>query len=159
MHSHLDDRGFSLMSVLDHLDEIPGQINVSRMHAGIVKAWHRHKLQTDHWVVLRGTLKIGLYNTGLSPITVTLRLAGSQPDRDGVSEIPIQPGRGRAVFLGEHRPGVLAIPAGLWHGGVATGGEDALLLYYVTRRYDALNPDEERRAWDSLDFSWGPEQK
>jgi dTDP-4-dehydrorhamnose 3,5-epimerase-like enzyme len=61
--------------------------------------------------------------------------------------------------LGEHRAGILHIPATLWHGGVAVGGRDATLLYYVTRRYDAQHPDEERRAWDAFPFHWEPERK
>ena len=42
----------------------------------------------------------------------------------------------------------------MWHGGVAVGGRDAILLYYVTREYDPRNPDEERKAWEALPFSW-----
>ena len=50
----------------------------------------------------------------------------------------------------------MIIPAGLWHGAVAVGPDPAGLLYYVTNAYDPAEPDEERRAYDSVPgFSWG----
>lgn len=159
MHTFADDRGRSVMSVFDHLPELPGQVNCSVMYAGAVKAWHRHAHQDDHWVVLSGCLKIGLFNTEPQPRTATLRLALPIPGEDRVLTVEVPGNSGKAVFIGEHRPGALHIPAGLWHGGVAVGGRDALLLYYVTRKYDPRNPDEQRAAWDDFDFDWGTEFK
>ncbi len=159
MHSYCDDRGASLMSLFDHLPEIPGQVNVSRMYAGAVKAWHRHALQDDHWVVVGGDLKIGLYNTEPKAMTAELRLAGPTAGAEQLVPVEVPSQAGRAVYLGEHRPGVLRIPAGLWHGGVAVGGRDALLLYYVTRKYNPQQPDEQRADWDQFDFSWTVEHK
>lgn len=153
-----DDRGHSTMSLLDHVD-LPGQFNASTMYAGAVKAWHRHALQDDYWIPLSGDLKIGLFNTAESPMTTELRLANIKPDGEAIIEIVLPPHEGKSVYLGEHRAGVLYIPAGMWHGGVAVGGKDALLLYHVTRKYDPSNPDEERIAWDSFDFDWGTEHK
>lgn len=154
MHTFYDDRGRSLMSTFDHLAEIPGQINISHMYAGAVKAWHRHARQLDHWVVIAGNLKIGLFNTEDHPITAELRSATIVPGEEIVRPIEVQPQSGRAVYLGEHAMGALTIPIGLWHGGVAVGGADAKLLYYVTQRYNPQAPDEERAAWDAFDFSW-----
>lgn len=159
MHTHIDDRGVSFMSVYDHVREIAGQINISKMYAGVVKAWHRHALQEDHWCVPVGHLKIGLFNSGGEPLSAELRLASAVPDGELVRRVEVPAGKGIAVFLGEQRPGVLRIPAGIWHGGVAVGGKDALLTYYVTRRYDAKIPDEERAAWDQFPFEWSPEQR
>ena len=157
MHTFSDDRGRSFMSIFDHLEEFEGQFNASVMHSGAVKAWHRHFNQDDHWVVMSGNLKIGLYNSTNVPETADLRLAATVPNQGRKVQLTIEPDSGTAVFLGEHRPGILHIPAGLWHGGVAVGG-DALLFYYVTRKYNPANPDEERRAWDSFDsFKWGVE--
>ncbi|NLG41685.1 MAG: hypothetical protein GX547_00415 [Phycisphaerae bacterium] len=159
MHTYCDDRGRSLMGILNHLSDFPGQINVSLMYAGAVKAWHRHRLQDDHWVVMCGCLKIGLFNTEAGVLTAELRLAGPGPNLDQEVRLEIPPNAGRAVYVGEHRPGVVRIPAGLWHGGVAVGGRDALLMYYMTRKYDPSNPDEERAAWDAFEFNWNVEYK
>ncbi|MEW6249152.1 MAG: hypothetical protein AB1716_00770 [Planctomycetota bacterium] len=159
MHTYADDRGYSWMSLFDHVPAIPGQVNASTMYPHAVKAWHRHRAQDDYWTVLRGALKIGLFNTESEARTAELRLAGPAPGADRSAVIEVAAGAGRAVYLGAARPGVLRIPAGLWHGGVALGGEAALLLYYVTRKYDPQEPDEERAAWDQFAFQWCPEFK
>ena len=159
MHVFSDDRGCSAMSLLDHVESLPGQFNASTMYAGAVKAWHRHALQDDYWIPLSGDLKIGLFNTMDQTLTTELRLAGAKSGGETVVEIVLPQGCGKAVYLGEHRPGVLYIPAGMWHGGVAVGGRDALLLYHVTRKYDPSQPDEERAAWDRFAFDWGIEYK
>lgn len=154
MHCFMDDRGRSVLSLFDHIEALPGQFNASTMFPQAVKAWHRHAQQDDHWVVLAGDLKIGLFNSEARPLTARLRLAGRAAGEDLITEITVAPETGTAVYLGEHRPGALQIPAGLWHGGVAVGPGSALLLYYVTRKYDPRQPDEERRAWDCFPFSW-----
>ncbi len=154
MHLYCDDRGRSLLSLFDHLREIPGQINVSLMYAGVVKAWHRHMRQDDHWAVIMGNLKVGLFNTGDASLIAELRLAGSAPGEGPVVSIEVPAGAGRTIYMGEHRAGVLRIPRGLWHGAVPVGGQDALLLYYVTQRYDPQAPDEQREPWDKFPFKW-----
>jgi len=159
MHVFSDDRGRSTMSLLDHVDGLSGQFNASTMYAGAVKAWHRHALQDDYWIPLSGDMKIGLFNSEDSQMVTELRLASGTPDGEAIVKIVLPGGTGKAVYLGEHRPGVLHIPAGMWHGGIAIGGKDALLLYHVTKKYDPTNPDEERIAWDHFDFDWGTEHK
>jgi len=156
MHTFSDDRGWSFMSIFDHVPALgAAQFNASMMYAGAIKAWHRHAKQDDYWVVLCGDLKIGLFNTERSPRTAQLRFAGAAEDKTLV----IGPGAGKVVHLGEHSPGILHIPAGVWHGGVAVGGRSAMLLYYVTRKYVPSNPDEERRPWDEFDFDWSVDFK
>jgi dTDP-4-dehydrorhamnose 3,5-epimerase len=156
MHTFSDDRGRSAMSIFDGVAALGGaQLNASAMYAGAVKAWHRHFRQDDHWCVLSGNLKIGLFNTEAGPLAARLSVATDAPGGETLRTVDVAPGRGEAVYLGEHRAGVLHIPARMWHGGVAVGGRDALLLYCVTRRYDPANPDEERRAWDAFAFDWG----
>lgn len=159
MHTYTDDRGHSFMSIFDHLSEFAGQFNASTMLPGAVKAWHRHALQDDHWVVLKGHLKIGLFNTEATPLSAHVRLATPTPNGDQSTTVIVAPNSGKAVFLGERRAGILHIPAGLWHGGVAFGEDPALLLYYVTRRYDPARPDEERKPWDAFNFEWTTEHR
>ena len=159
MHTYADDRGRSLMSLFDHVTELPGQFNASVMFVGAVKAWHRHRLQDDHWVVLSGAVKVGLFNSESTELTAELRLATPAPDHEVQRTLKVAPGAGLSVALSAHVPGVLRIPAGLWHGGVAVGDREALLLYYVTRKYDARNPDEERAAWDAFPFRWDIERR
>lgn len=131
---YCDDRGWSLMNLLDGAMSREGQINYSVQYPGIVKAWHRHDLQTDFWCVLRGHLKAGVFR-----------------EEDGAMW---------SIVFGEKRPGVLVIPPPLWHGAATVGSSEASLLYYVTKAFDPENPDEHRRPWDSVDgFSWAAEHR
>lgn len=126
----VDDRGFSLMNMMQGVLSPEGQINYSVQHPGVVKAWHRHRLQTDFWLCLRGHIKVGVYREDAPFAWMTV--------------------------LGETAPGALIIPPPLWHGAATVGGEPAGLMYFVTRGYDPAAPDEERRAHDSVaGFPWG----
>ncbi len=131
---HVDDRGWSLMNQLQGVMGPTGQINFSVQNPGVIKAWHRHALQTDFWICLTGHIKAGVFR-----------------ERDD---------RRWSLVIGEKRPGVLVIPPTLWHGAATVGPSPAGLLYYVTHPYNAANPDEERRAFDSVpSFNWGVEHR
>lgn len=126
---HVDDRGWSLMNQLQGVMTHEGQVNFSVTYPGVVKAWHRHQLQTDMWIGLTGHLKAGIFR-----------------ESDGKSWL---------LIIGEKRPGVLIIPPPLWHGVATVGDTPGGLLYYVTHSYNASKPDEERRAHDSVaGFPW-----
>ncbi len=127
---YADDRGWSLMNQLQGVMRPEGQANFSVQYPGVVKAWHRHARQTDFWICLQGHIKVGIHR-----------------ESDGKSWCAV---------IGEKRAGVMIIPPPLWHGAATVGDTQAGLLYYVTHAYDPKNPDEERRAFDSVpEFPWG----
>lgn len=126
---YADDRGWSHMNLLQNVLQPQGQINYSVMYPHVIKAWHRHHHQTDFWLCVRGHIKVGVHR-----------------ESDG---------RSWQAVIGEKRPAMVIIPPTLWHGMTAIGGASAGLLYYVTKAYDPVKPDEERRAHDSIaDFNW-----
>jgi dTDP-4-dehydrorhamnose 3,5-epimerase len=129
-----DDRGWSLMNQMQGVMGAEGQINFSVQYPAVIKAWHRHRKQTDFWMCVSGHLKVGVHR-----------------EADGASW---------ALVIGEKRPGTVVIPPPLWHGAATVGPAPAGLLYYVTHAFDAGDPDEERRAYDSVaGFSWAVEHK
>lgn len=126
---YTDDRGWSLMNQLQGVLGPQGQINFSVQYPGVIKAWHRHALQTDFWMALLGHLRVGVHCQDT--------------------------GRAWSIVIGEKRPGVVIIPPPLWHGAATVGPTPAGLLYYVTHAFNPANPDEERRAHDSVTgFPW-----
>jgi len=126
---YADDRGWSLMNQLQGCLSERGQINFSVQYPGVVKAWHRHRKQTDFWICLLGHIKIGVHR-----------------EEDARSWLTV---------IGEKRPALVVIPPSLWHGAATVGHTPAGLLYYVTHAYDAAAPDEERRAHDGVPgFPW-----
>lgn len=120
-----DERG-RLMEILrrdDDLYEEFGQVYITTAYPDVVKAWHYHQEQTDHFAVLRGMMKVVLYD-----------------DREG------SPTRGEVneFYLGDHNKTLLKIPEGVWHGIKCISEEEALLLNIPTAVYDYEDPDEYR---------------
>ncbi len=107
--------------------KMAGDVNITWAYPGRVVAWHRHQLQTDHWFVIKGYLKVGLL------------------DDDG---------KHKWVYLGENDRRVLSIPPGVWHGYMVMGDEEAVLMYYITSKYDEDNPDEERWTLEEGGVDW-----
>ncbi len=125
-----DDRGWSIMNQFQGILDSQGQINYSVVYPGVVKAWHRHERQSDLWLGLMGHVKVGVHSQ----------------DED----------RSWLAVIGEKNPGIMVIPPPLWHGMATVGNTPAGLLYYVTVSYNASNPDEQRRPFDSVEgFPWG----
>jgi len=134
---HVDDRGY-VMEILRDDDPIFmkfGQVYVSACHPGIVKAWHAHQKQYDHFCVVSGNAKVGLY--------------------DGREGSPTH-GQTESVVLGELNPVVLQIPPGVWHGMMALGNERCLLVNVPTEHYNRADPDELRKDayTDEIPFTW-----
>lgn len=129
-----DDRGWSLMNQMQGVMSDQGQINFSVQYPGVIKAWHRHRLQTDFWTGLIGHLKVGVYDQ--------------------------EKGIAWSIVIGEKCPGTVLIPPTLWHGAATVGPTPAGLLYYVTHSYNPAAPDEERVAHDVFPgFPWHVEHK
>ncbi len=126
-----DDRARRACDVLgftgDGTVKMEGDINITWAYPGRVVAWHRHHKQTDHWFVIRGFLKVGLLD---------------------------DQGQVRWVYLGENDRRVLSIPPGIWHGYMVLGEEEAVLMYYITSKYNAKEPDEDRLSLEEAGVDW-----
>ena len=120
-----DERGY-LMEMLrddDPFFERFGQCYVSATYPGVVKGWHYHERQVDHFVCVRGMVKLVMYD----------RREGS-PTRGEVQE----------CFLGEQKPLLVRVPCGVYHGWKNIGAELSLVVNIPDRRYDYEQPDEFR---------------
>jgi dTDP-4-dehydrorhamnose 3,5-epimerase len=120
-----DERG-RLMEMLRRDDDLFiefGQTYLTTMYPGVTKAWHYHKLQHDHFVCVRGMIKLVLYD----------EREGS-PTKGVVNEF----------FLGDANQQLVQIPPGVWHGFKNIGTEESLIVNVVTRPYDRASPDEYR---------------
>lgn len=128
---HEDDRAQRLLNVFD----VPnGQINVSYVNSTEhVVAWHKHKVQTDYWICLKGAFKVGL----------------AIPIGDDKYEVKWE-------YLSDKTQKYIEIPPGVYHGYKALV-PDSILLYYLTEKY---NPDDEFRAVvGSFDEDWETSNK
>ncbi|HWQ03453.1 MAG TPA: dTDP-4-dehydrorhamnose 3,5-epimerase family protein [Candidatus Nitrosotenuis sp.] len=120
-----DERG-RLMEILRADDELFlrfGQVYMTTAYPGVVKGWHYHKKQVDHFAVVRGMIKLVLYD-----------------DRAGSTTR----GQCNEFFLGTHNPLLVQIPAGVLHGFKCIGEEEAIVINCPTEVYRYDEPDEFR---------------
>jgi dTDP-4-dehydrorhamnose 3,5-epimerase len=128
--AHLDERG-RLTEIFRASDDAHGfgQCYITTCAAGVVKAWHRHRLQWDRWFCVEGAAKVGIWDAEAK--------------------------RGQTVILAADTPQLLIIPAGLFHGFTPCHGHrEAAILNLPSREYDLANPDEERIGPLDLPFQW-----
>lgn len=100
-----------------------GQVYFTTTYPGVVKAWHFHRLQTDHFYCIRGTVKLGLYDARENSQT-----------RGEVNEI----------YLSEHRPALVRIPPGVYHGWMCVSDIESIVVNVTTECYNYARPDEYR---------------
>lgn len=122
---HADQRG-RLMEVLRRDDELFtrfGQVYITTVYPGAVKAWHYHKLQTDNLATLVGMVQIALYD--------------AREDSPTKGEVNV-------FHAGVHNPMVVQVPAMVYHGFKNVGTEEAVVLNVPTEPYRHDDPDEYR---------------
>ncbi len=120
-----DERG-RLMEMLRNDDPLFvkfGQIYLTTAYPGVVKGWHYHKKQIDNFIVVRGMMKIVLYDQREGSVTY---------------------GEVNEFFLGDHQPLLLQIPAGVCHGFKCVGEHEAMVINCPTETYRYDDPDEYR---------------
>ena len=132
-----DERGF-LMEMLRNDDEVYerfGQTYLTVCFAGVVKGWHYHRVQTDHFVCVYGMAKVVLYDGREESSTHT--------------EI-------NEFFMGSQNPILLKIPPLVMHGFKGIGGEPAYIINSPTEVYNYSEPDEFRLPFDTdeIPYDW-----
>ncbi len=133
-----DERGF-LMEILrsdEAIFEKFGQCYLTVVKPRIVKGWHYHKFQTDHFVGLNGKPKVVLYDGRKDSSTFGM-----------VNEF----------ILGMENPLLVKIPTYVYHGFTALGSEDAMILNIPTEVYHYKEPDEFRADpfTKEIPYDWG----
>ena len=121
----IDERGRlgEILRCDDPLFEKFGQVYFTTTYPGVVKAWHYHKVQSDHVYVAQGLIKLALYD----------EREGS-PTHGEINEL----------YLGEHCPVLVKIPPGVYHGWKCVSEREAFIINVATEPYNCHNPDEYR---------------
>ena len=133
-----DERGWlmELMRSDWEVFEKFGQVYLTTVHPGVVKAWHYHKKQTDNMTCVKGMVKLGLYDSRKSSSTFKQ-----------VAEL----------FIGDKLPALVKIPPLVYHGFKAIGEETAYVINVPTELYNYKEPDEFRLPPDTkqIPYDWG----
>ncbi len=132
-----DERGW-LMEIL-RVDETEfftkfGQTYVSATYPGVVKAWHYHKKQVDHFACVAGMVKLVLIDT-----------RDDSPTKGAVNEF----------FLGSQNPTLVQVPNLVYHGWKCISLEPSLVVNVTTEPYQYADPDEYRLdPHGTLPYDW-----
>mgnify|MGYP002066962411 CR=1 FL=1 len=112
-----DERGciFQMLRRDDPLFEEFGEIYFSMVYPGVIKGWHLHKKMTLNYAVIRGMVKLVLYD-----------------DRSDSSSY----GTLMEIFTGDRNYALIKIPPGIWNGFKGIGKEPAIVANCATIPHD-----------------------
>ncbi|MBE0432855.1 dTDP-4-dehydrorhamnose 3,5-epimerase family protein [candidate division WOR-3 bacterium] len=110
-----------------------GQVYVTTVYPGVVKAWHCHKLQDDNMTALNGMVKIVLFDD-----------RADSPTRGAINEF----------FVGDHNHPLIHIPRYVWHGFKCISDHEAMIVNVVTECFDYAHPDEYRKPPHGSDIPY-----
>ena len=126
---HADEHGYLYEILRADWPEFEkfGQAYLTVTYPGVIKGWHYHELQSDHFCVIKGMAKIVLYDD-----------REGSPTRHELMEISV----------GEYRQKLIVFPPRILHGVIALGGEPVWIMNFPDYPYDPENPDEYRVPYD-----------
>jgi len=132
-----DERG-KLMEIFRCDDDIFikfGQVYITTTYPDVVKAWHRHRIQTDNICCVKGMIKVALYDA-----------------REGSTTY----GEIDEFFIGEHNPILISIPPGIYHGWKCVSDVESIVVNIPTEPYNREKPDEYRLPpdTDEIPYDW-----
>ena len=133
-----DERG-RLMEILrndDEMFESFGQVYMTTAYPGVVKGWHYHKRQHDNMAVVKGMMKIVLFDRRKESVTH---------------------GEVNEFFAGDYNPILIHIPPYVYHGFKCISEEEAIVINAPTEAYRYEEPDEYRvhPYENDIPYDWG----
>lgn len=135
-----DERG-RLMEILrcdDSFFEKFGQVYMTTAYPGVVKGWHYHKKQYDNMAVVKGMMKIVLYDSRKESATF---------------------GEVNEIIAGIHNPVLVYIPPLVYHGFKCISEDEAIVINTPTEVYNYNEPDEFRLPAHTVDIPYSWERK
>ena len=112
-----------------------GQVFLTAIYPGTIKAWHYHRSQIDHFVCVCGSIKLVLYD---------------------VRETSPTNGITNEFMMSESSLQLIKIPAYVYHGYQCTSPEKAVIINVSTELYKKDNPDEVWLPFDTreIPYQW-----
>jgi dTDP-4-dehydrorhamnose 3,5-epimerase len=112
-----------------------GQVYMTTAKPGVVKAWHYHKKQTDHFTCISGKMRLALYD--------------ARPDSPTHKEV-------NDFVISLEDPMLVVIPREVYHGFKCVSDVEAVVINTPTEIYNPKEPDEYRLdAFDNdIPYDW-----
>jgi dTDP-4-dehydrorhamnose 3,5-epimerase len=132
-----DERGMlaEILRADDRIFRKFGQVYFTTAYPEVVKGWHFHKVQWDHFTCIHGEVKLVLFDG-----------REGSPTRGLINEF----------FLGIRNPRLVVIPPFVHHGFKCIGTEECIMINVPTEPYNPASPDEYRLPWNdpSIPYDW-----
>jgi dTDP-4-dehydrorhamnose 3,5-epimerase len=111
-----------------------GEIYFASVYAGVVKAWHRHRLMTLNYACIHGRVKLVCYDD-----------RPDSPTRGNLGEI----------FLGPDNYSLVVIPPGIWNGHKGMGPGHSLIANCATHPHDPSQSERLDPFENEIPYDWG----
>ncbi len=130
-----DERGciYHMLRSDDPIFEKFGEIYFSSVHPGVVKGWHIHEKMTLNYAVIKGNIKLVLYDA-----------REGSPTKGNIMEI----------VMGQDNYCLVKVPPMVWNGFRGVGDETSIVANCATIPHD---PDEIKRMdpnTDKIPYDW-----
>lgn len=134
--THIADSRGALLGMMRSSDpwfERFGEIYFSKIEAGRIKAWRRHRLVTSNLAAPYGVVRLVLYD--------------ERADSPTYRELQV-------LLIGEQNYVLVTVPPGIWTGWQCVGTTAALLANCATEPH--TDAEVEREEWDSprIPYQW-----
>lgn len=135
-----DERGGILHMLRADDPDFPGfgEVYFSTVYPGVVKGWHIHTRMTLNYAVVRGTIKLVLFD-----------------DR------PASPTNGEVqeIFLGERNYALVTVPPMVWNGFKGVGTEEAMVANCANLPHDPTEINRLDPFDNHIPYDWALVQR
>ena len=131
----VDERG-CIMHMLKATDlefEKFGEIYFSTVYPGVIKGWHYHEVMTLNYVVVKGNIKLVLYD-----------------DRENSST----KGEVQEIFLGDKNYCLVSVPPRVWNGFKGIDVEESIVANCSTHPHDPLEIKRVEPFSNQIPYDW-----
>jgi dTDP-4-dehydrorhamnose 3,5-epimerase len=131
----IDERGsvMHMLKVTDPEFKQFGEIYFSTAYPNIIKGWHVHKIMTLNYSVIKGTIKLVLFD-----------------DREDSST----KGEIQQVFIGDRNYCLVSIPPGVFNGYKCIGVEEAIVANCSTHPHSRDEIERLDPFTDKIPYNW-----
>ncbi|PIT88136.1 MAG: dTDP-4-dehydrorhamnose 3,5-epimerase [Candidatus Magasanikbacteria bacterium CG10_big_fil_rev_8_21_14_0_10_36_32] len=131
----VDERGciMHMLKATDPEFKQFGEIYFSTVYPGVIKGWHFHETMTLNYAVIKGNIKLVLFD----------QRENSQTK-----------GEVQEIFLGDKNYCLVTVPPGIWNGFKGIGLEEAIVANCATHPHDPLEIKRVDTFTDQIPYDW-----
>lgn len=130
-----DDRGgiFHMLRSNDPEFQKFGEIYFSKIHAGAIKAWHHHSVMTLNYLIVVGSIQLGLWDGRKDSTTY---------------------GKSQTIYMDEQSSTLVTVPPGVWNGFKGLGNTSSIIANCATHVHSTEEITRKPYNDPMFQYSW-----